>query len=73
MAPPAGRPDPTIDILLATYNGAAYLDEQLASLEAQTHANWHLIARDDGSLIRGAARPAASATMGVQSLSWRGR
>lgn len=36
-------------ILLATYNGAPYLYEQLASLVAQTHQNWHLYWRDDGS------------------------
>lgn len=40
---------PTIDILLATYNGAAYLPEQLASLAAQTFADWRVILRDDGS------------------------
>lgn len=39
----------SIDILLATYNGAKYLPEQLASLDAQTHTNWALIVRDDGS------------------------
>lgn len=39
----------TIDVLLATYNGARYLPEQLASLEAQTFQDWRLIARDDGS------------------------
>ncbi|MFA9439007.1 glycosyltransferase family 2 protein [Uliginosibacterium sp. sgz301328] len=38
-----------IDILLATYNGGRYLSGQLASLEAQTHRDWHLFARDDGS------------------------
>ncbi|APE29149.1 glycosyltransferase family 2 protein [Aurantiacibacter gangjinensis] len=38
-----------IDILLATYNGAKFLPEQLASLEAQTHTDWRLLARDDGS------------------------
>ncbi|MEO9824060.1 MAG: glycosyltransferase family 2 protein [Paracoccaceae bacterium] len=38
-----------VDILLATYNGAKYLPEQLASLEAQTHKDWRLIVRDDGS------------------------
>lgn len=38
-----------IDILLATYNGARYLPEQLASLGAQTHADWRLLVRDDGS------------------------
>lgn len=40
---------PQVDILLATYNGAKYLPEQLASLEAQTHTDWRLILRDDGS------------------------
>ncbi len=39
----------TIDVLLATYNGASYLPEQLASLEAQTFADWRLVLRDDGS------------------------
>ena len=42
----------TIDILLATYNGAAFLDEQLDSIAAQTHQDWRLIARDDGSSDR---------------------
>lgn len=39
----------TIDILLATYNGEKYLDEQLKSIENQTYKNWYLIIRDDGS------------------------
>jgi glycosyltransferase involved in cell wall biosynthesis len=39
----------TVDVLLATYNGATYLPAQLASLEAQTHRQWRLLARDDGS------------------------
>lgn len=39
----------TIDILLATYNGARYLPEQLLSLETQTFTDWRLIVRDDGS------------------------
>lgn len=38
-----------IAVLLAIYNGAAYLQEQLDSLAAQTHADWQLIASDDGS------------------------
>lgn len=38
-----------IDVLLGTYNGAAHLTELLASLETQSHTNWRLIARDDGS------------------------
>ena len=39
----------TVDILLATYNGAEFLPAQLASIEAQSHRDWRLIARDDGS------------------------
>lgn len=38
-----------VEILLATYNGAPYLREQLDSLLAQTHANWCLLIRDDCS------------------------
>jgi glycosyltransferase involved in cell wall biosynthesis len=38
-----------IEILLATYNGERYLAEQLDSILAQTHQNWHILARDDGS------------------------
>ncbi len=38
-----------VDILLATYNGAAFLQQQLESLLAQTHQNWRLFVRDDGS------------------------
>ncbi|MFD0764653.1 glycosyltransferase family 2 protein [Mucilaginibacter lutimaris] len=40
---------PRITILMATYNGAHYLAEQLDSLLAQTYTNWQLIIRDDGS------------------------
>lgn len=38
-----------IDILLATYNGARFLPEQLRSLEEQTFRDWQLVVRDDGS------------------------
>jgi glycosyltransferase involved in cell wall biosynthesis len=38
-----------ITILLCTYNGAAFLPQQLASLRSQTHRNWRLIVSDDGS------------------------
>lgn len=38
-----------LDILLATYNGATYLSELLASLVAQDFVDWYLIIRDDGS------------------------
>lgn len=36
-------------IVLATFNGADYLAEQLDSLIAQTQADWTLLVRDDGS------------------------
>lgn len=39
----------TVDVLLATFNGARFLGEQLGSLERQTYADWRLIVRDDGS------------------------
>lgn len=38
-----------VAILLSTYNGSAYLAEQLDSLLAQTHRRWTLFWRDDGS------------------------
>ncbi len=37
------------DILLATYNGSKYLEEQLISLFLQTDQAFDIIARDDGS------------------------
>ena len=39
----------TVDILLATYNGGKYLDEQVNSLLNQSYQNFKIIARDDGS------------------------
>ena len=38
-----------ISVALATYNGARYLDEQLASIEAQTHLPAEIVVSDDGS------------------------
>ena len=38
-----------VAILMCTRNGAAFLDKQLASIAAQTHANWSLVVSDDGS------------------------
>ena len=38
-----------IVIVLAVYNGADFLGEQLESLLAQTEHNWTLLVRDDGS------------------------
>jgi glycosyltransferase involved in cell wall biosynthesis len=39
----------TVHILLATFNGAQFLSEQLASLTRQTHTAWTLTISDDGS------------------------
>ena len=39
----------TVAVLLSTFNGAAYLDALLDSLAAQSHADWILYWRDDGS------------------------
>jgi glycosyltransferase involved in cell wall biosynthesis len=39
----------TVAILLCTFNGAAFLNEQLLSIQRQTYPHWHLIASDDGS------------------------
>jgi glycosyltransferase involved in cell wall biosynthesis len=39
----------TIDILLATYNGAQYLREQLDSIISQSYCDWRLLIRDDSS------------------------
>lgn len=36
-------------ILLASYNGSKYIQQQLDSIIAQTYVNWELYIRDDGS------------------------
>lgn len=41
-----------IDILLATYNGENYIEEQIKSLLSQTYKDWHLIVGDDCSKDR---------------------
>jgi hypothetical protein len=40
---------PLIEVLLATYNGEKFLDEQLDSLFAQTWKNIRILVNDDGS------------------------
>lgn len=43
---------PTVDILLATWNGERYLAQQIDSILAQTYPHWRLVIRDDGSTDR---------------------
>jgi len=40
---------PIVEILMSTYNGELFLNEQIQSLFAQTYKNWILRVRDDGS------------------------
>lgn len=54
VEPPPASPVQTmhqskVAILLCTYNGAKYLQEQLDSFERQTHTHWQAWASDDGS------------------------
>ena len=51
-----------IDILLAAYNGEKYIEEQIASIEAQTCADWNLWICDDCSTDETAALAAAAAS-----------
>lgn len=39
-----------IDILMATYNGGKYIQEQIDSILNQTYTEWQLYIRDDGSM-----------------------
>jgi len=39
----------SVVIVLATYNGAPWLEAQVRSLQAQDHQAWRLLVRDDGS------------------------
>lgn len=49
VAPAAGTAAAPVLILMGLHNGAAHLAEQLESFAAQTHADWRLLASDDGS------------------------
>jgi glycosyltransferase involved in cell wall biosynthesis len=40
---------PEVEVLLATYNGARFLREQIDSIMAQDYGNIRVLARDDGS------------------------
>jgi len=48
--PPAS--DPTVAILLCTYQGETFLARQLDSIADQSHPNWTLYVADDGSTDR---------------------
>ena len=47
---------PHITLLMGVLNGAPYLDAQLDSLAAQTHAHWTLNSSDDGSADESTAK-----------------
>ncbi len=51
-SPRTGAAAGRIAILLATYNGEKHLDEQIRSLFAQSHDDFVVLARDDGSTDR---------------------
>lgn len=38
-----------ITIIMATFNGQEYIEEQLKSIKEQTYKEWKLVVRDDGS------------------------
>lgn len=42
-------PEPHVAILLCSYNGAAFIRDQLDSIAAQSHRNWKVWVSDDGS------------------------
>lgn len=48
VAPPLSGA-PVVLVLLATYNGAAFVDEQISSILWQNDVNARILARDDGS------------------------
>jgi hypothetical protein len=49
LSEPMSGPEPCVAILLSTFDGERYLGEQLRSYGAQSHTNWLLYWRDDGS------------------------
>lgn len=40
---------PKVTILMCTFNGEEYIEDQLDSFQCQTYQNWRLIVSDDGS------------------------
>lgn len=49
MAPGPVSISPTVDILLATFNGERFLAQQLDSILGQSYAAWRVLISDDGS------------------------
>jgi glycosyltransferase involved in cell wall biosynthesis len=45
----AHKKSPSVAILMCTYNGEDFLEEQLDSIETQDYKNWTLYVNDDGS------------------------
>jgi glycosyltransferase involved in cell wall biosynthesis len=43
------KKSPSVAILMCTYNGENFLEEQLDSIETQDYKNWTLFVNDDGS------------------------
>ena len=43
------KTEPSVAILMTTFNGERHLREQLTSIENQRHNNWNLYVSDDGS------------------------
>jgi glycosyltransferase involved in cell wall biosynthesis len=43
------KKSPSVAILMCTYNGEDFLEEQLDSIETQDYQNWTLFVNDDGS------------------------
>lgn len=43
------KTSPSIAVVVSTYNGAAYIEEQLASIFSQDYPTVHVVVRDDGS------------------------
>jgi glycosyltransferase involved in cell wall biosynthesis len=48
----AHKKSPSVAILMCTYNGEDFLEEQLDSIETQDYKNWTLYVNDDGSKDR---------------------
>jgi glycosyltransferase involved in cell wall biosynthesis len=46
------KKSPSVAILMCTYNGEDFLEEQLDSIETQDYKNWTLYVNDDGSKDR---------------------